>query len=729
MNNMSFHPFKYFITALALTITVGAEAADKSRERALWASVCGDKSAVNAANQQYLGKVLVSWRMLPDEDETTGYDIWRKIGTGSYRKLNSTAITGSTCWQDATLTDFTQDVTYRLTHTGKKSGITTYTIKAEQLTDKLPYISIPLKSTEDVCTIDTVRYQANDVSVGDLDGDGQLEIIVKRLQSIMKKDSDGNVTNETWSTGTGAGYSHPDCLYAVIWDAYKLDGTFLWRVKGGPQVILGNSSCFAIADFDGDGKAEMAIRTSEGTEFGDGTQIGDTNGDGITDYRVWDHFKGFSANDSEDSDDSQANGKGWSEHYSSAGPEFLSVIDGKTGRELARTDFIPRETSQSWGDGYWKRGNSFRVGVGNFSGEYNSILIGRGVYKRSVLEAWDYRNGELTRRWHFDTSNDTDNNNYDGKPNSAYAGQGNHSFNIADLNADGLDDVMYGSMAISGDGRGLWSTELGHGDANHVGKLLPDREGLQVFHCLEGGTTMVALHDGADGQTVWDKQSGTANDTGRCMVADIDPTSPGCEFWWGQNAHSAEGEDLGYKPSSCNAAIWWDGSLSRQLINERTISSKPNGRVFTMYRYDMTFNNGTKSNPCWYGDIVGDWREEVITTDATRVKDIKVFTTWYPTEHKFPWLMTDHTYLMSALNENAGYNQPTNLGYYLGSDLSSDSEAWTNGGYVTAIEQARDNAERKNIADGTCYTLQGVRISTPTACGIYILNGKKTVKW
>ena len=728
MNNMVFQPFRYFLAALALTITVGAKAADTSRERALWASVCGDKNAVNAANQQYLGKVLVSWRMLSDEDETTGYHVWRKIGTGGWTRLNATAVKNATCLVDEGLTDFTQDVTYKISHEGKSSQITTYTIKAEQLADKLPYISIPLKSTEDVCTIDTVRYQANDVSVGDLDGDGQLEIIVKRLQSIMKKDAEGNVTNETWSTGTGAGYSHPDCLHAVIWDAYKLDGTFLWRVKGGPQVILGNSSCFAIADFDGDGKAEMAIRTGEGTEFGDGTQIGDTNGDGIIDYRVWDHFKGFS-DDAESGDESGASGKGWSEHYSSAGPEFLSVIDGKTGRELARTDFIPRETSQSWGDGYWKRANSFRVGVGNFSGEYNSIFIGRGVYKRSVLEALDYRNGELTRRWHFDTSDDTDNNNYDGKPNGAYAGQGNHSFNIADLNSDGLDDVMYGSMAVSGDGRGLWTTGLGHGDANHVGKFLTDREGLQVFHCLEGGTTMVALHDGADGQTVWDKQSDTANDTGRCMVADIDPDSPGCEFWWGQNAHSAEGEDLGYKPSSCNAAIWWDGSLSRQLINERTISSKPNGRVFTMYRYDMTFNNGTKSNPCWYGDIVGDWREEVITTDATRVKDIKVFTTWYPTEHKFPWLMTDHTYLMSALNENAGYNQPTNLGYYLGSDLSSDSEAWTNGGYVTAIEQARDNAERKNIADGTCYTLQGVRISTPTACGIYILNGKKTVKW
>ena len=650
---------KIIATFILLTIVLTSQAQSVTGERMLWASLCGRTDAVAAGHQQHLGKVLVSWRMLPGDDKNKGYDIWRKIGKdGSYTKLNDFAIISSTCWQDATLTDFTQDVTYQLTFTGEEAVIATYTITKEQLSDKLPYISIPLKSTEDVCNIDTVFYQANDASVGDLDGDGVLDIIVKRLQTI--KDKDGNIL----SSGTGAGYTHPDCLHAVIWDAYKLDGTFLWRVKGGPQVILGNSSCFAVADFDGDGYAEMAIRTGEGAEFGDGKQIGDTDGDGIIDYRVWDHFKGFS-DDAETGDESGASGKGWSEHYSSAGPEFLSVIDGRTGRELARTDFIPRGVSTDWGDGYWKRGNSFRVGVGNFSGGNPSIFIGRGVYKRSVLEAWDYSDGTLTRRWHFDTSDETDSQNKDGQPNSAYAGQGNHSFNIADLDGDGKDDVMYGSMAVGSDGYGLWSSGLGHGDANHVGKFLPEREGLQVFHCLEGGTTMVALHDGATGQIIWKKESETTNDTGRCMVADIDPDSPGCEFWWGQNAHSATGEDLGYKPSSCNAGIWYDGSLSRQLLDGGTISSKPNGRVFTIYRYDRSFNNGTKSNPCWYGDMLGDWREEVITADATKLKELKVFSTWYPTDYKFPWLMTDHTYEMSALNQNAGYNQPTNTGYYM----------------------------------------------------------------
>ena len=163
--------------------------------------------------------------------------------------------------------------------------------------------------------------------------------------------------------------------------------------------------------------------------------------------------------------------------------------------------------------------------------------------------------------------------NKDGKANSAYDGQGNHAFNVADLDGDGRDEVMYGSCAFDDDGTGLWTTGLGHGDANHVGRFLPDREGLQVYHCLETGKTMVALHDAKDGSTLWKKVSDSDNDMGRCLVSDIDPASPGCEFWWyGSNAWSQDGtKDLGYKPKSCNMAIWFDGTLSRQLINEGII--------------------------------------------------------------------------------------------------------------------------------------------------------------
>jgi len=215
----------------------------------------------------------------------------------------------------------------------------------------------------------------------------------------------------------------------------------------------------------------------------------------------------------------------------------------------------------------------------------------------------------------------------------------------------------------------------------------------------------------------------TDNDTGRCLIADIDPNSPGCEMWWaGSNAHSIGGNDLGYKPSSCNMAIWFDGTLSRQLINENTIQSQAYGRTFTMYRYDESFNNGTKSNPGWYGDILGDWREEVIVADRTKLNDLKVFSTWYPTDHKFPWLMTDHVYAMSALNQNIGYNQPTHTGYYLGSDLKSDSEAWVATGIASGVVPMPATAVRDAY-----YNLNGQRLSAPPAKGVYIKNGKKYV--
>ena len=138
----------------------------------------------------------------------------------------------------------------------------------------------------------------------------------------------------------------------------------------------------------------------------------------------------------------------------------------------------------------------------------------------------------MTRLWKIDTDDAGGKDvNKDGKPYADYAGQGNHAFNVADLDGDGLDEVMYGSCAWDNDGTGLWTTGLGHGDANHVGVFQQGYEGLQVYHCLETGKTEVALHDGKTGATIWSIVAAADNDQGHCMVADVDPTSPGCEFW------------------------------------------------------------------------------------------------------------------------------------------------------------------------------------------------------
>ncbi len=714
-----------------LSVTSTLQVMAQSR-RTLWASICdkpGQDVTSSVELKRHYGKLLLSWRALPEDGYSMAYHVYRRLPSvwSLTRVSGSKAVNNATCLQ--TSTKPSEPTIYYLFDASIFTGTAPTTITDEsqvaallsQALDSLtvgeniyashtPYISIPLKGTEDVCTRTDIVYQANDCSVADLDGDGVMEVVVKRLQTLL--DAEGNVVSD----GTAGQASQPDVRHNVIWDAYRLDGTFLWRLKSGPNIILGNSSNFALADLDGDGRAEMITRTAEGTVFGDGTEMGDTNGDGITDYRTW-------TGD-------------WIDHYTSAGPDYFSVIEGATGRELARADFIDRGTSsEAWGDTYWKRANSMRLGIASFDGEHTQIFIGRGVYARIVTEGWDYRAHDgspvLTRLWHFDSAAaggaDT---NKDGKPNSAYKAQGNHSFNVADLDGDGRDEVMYGSCAFDDDGTGLWSTRLGHGDANHVGKFLPDRDGLQVWHCLESGKTMVALHDAATGATIWQKADSKDNDTGRCMVADIDPSSPGCEFWWyDSNAFSADGStDLGYKPESSNMGVWFDGSLNRQLIDGDVIDSpKLYGRVFTLYRYDISYNNGTKKNPGWVGDFLGDWREEIIMPDATKLKDIKIFSTWYPTQHKFPWLMTDHTYYMSSVNENVGYNQPTNLGYYLGSDLVSDEEAWREAGASTAIRELSADGSSSTRGTGShYYDLQGRRVSAE-AKGIYIHQGKKVV--
>ncbi len=704
------------LTAMMAFTQASAQTNDLT-DRALWASINGASNASLGDYTQHTGKVLVTWRMLPGDDADTGFDLYRRIGTAAEKRIASN-IKNRTCFQDGTASK-SADNFYRLTYAGETDTLSTFTLTKAQVSAGQPYISIPLKSTEDVYP-DTrkIAYPANDVSVGDLDGDGQFELIVKRLQGRLN--ADGSLASD----GSGADYSQKDCLWAVIWDAYKLDGTFLWRVKGGPGVILGNSSSFAVADFDGDGCAEMIIRTCEGTVFGDGQEIPDTNGDGKIDYRTWGNQNSSSP--------------GWVDHYNSAGPEFISVIDGKTGRELARDNFIDRETSNSWGDNYWKRACSFRVGVGCFDDtSLPSAVIGRGVYGHSVIEAWDWRDGKLTKKWRFDTNDKG--KGKDGKAHSTYASQGNHSLNVADLDGDGLDEVMYGSMAVDDDGIGLWNTRLGHGDANHVGKFLPDREGLQMFHCLETGKTMVALHDARDGSVIWKKDAASDNDMGRCMVADYSPKTPGCEFlYYKSDLFDQNGNTTGistasdWKPGFA-AAIWFDGSLSRQGLAEGgIIHSVPNGRTFTMWRYSMAMINGTKGNPSWYGDLVGDWREEIIVPDGTKLHDLKIFSTWYPTTHKLPWLMTDHCYWMSALNQNIGYNQPTNLGYYLGSDIKKDADAWAEAAkvqnrHLTTAAIVPLLPARQQPADG-CYNLMGQRVEKAAARGLIISNGKLIIK-
>lgn len=750
------------MTAAGLTLTANAQlpTMDFGQHRGMWASICNNPdvtpSSTDYRNDQ--NKVLISWRMLPSDSWDTSFHLFSRAGTKTDGDLSLKAksITKSTCYQlkvptsaqmyylvagdyfKGEVPDYIDDATEK--QALREAALDSLLLDERIYKKKLPYVSIPLKSTEDCSNYpDEFKYQANDCSVGDLDGDGQMEVVVKRL--LTTYNSAGEIIGST----EAAGDTDKRARHIALFEAYKLDGTFLWRVKSGPNIIAGNSINFAVADLDGDGCAEVVTKTSEGTIFGDGYEIPDTDGDNKVDYRdIWPagHYQGDGP-------------KGY------GGPEFFSVIHGKTGRELARANFIgrgkdgesPADLAKNWETNdwkwdprtkkyQWKLACSLRLGVASFKGKGMQIFLGRGVYGRTVVEGWEYQPtpdngkehqlaGALTRMWRLDTDDaGGQDKNKDGKTFKAYAGQGNHAFNVADLDGDGKDEVMYGSCAWDDDGTGLWSTGLGHGDANHTGRFLPDREGLQVFHCLESGTCEVALHDAKDGKIIWAKYSATEGDQGRCMTADVDPASPGYEFWkYGNELFDQAGKELynseGKRKteSSANAGIWFDGYLNRQMINENVINSYSHGRTFTIYKYagECAFNNSTKSNPGWYGDMLGDWREEFIVPDNTKLDRLNIFSTWYPTDYKLPYLMSDHTYYMQCIHMQVGYNQPTNVGgYYLGSDMDFTKVPVN---VLTGIDNVVEQQPNR-YTDGKVYDLSGRIIKSPTR-GLYIKNGRK----
>lgn len=616
------------------------------RSRSLWASINGNADAIFPTRRFEAdnNKVLVSWKFWDIDPEDTAFDIYRKTGTGSKQKLNKIPITNSTCWQDATA-DLTKDNTYYLHMADGEQSVASYTLKAERGRNGLPYISVPFASTDDL----GAAYYGNDAAVGDLDGDGEYEIVIKR---VWEKSQAGNTGDDKAEETNDNEYVTPSSLrHTTLFEAYELTGELMWRIKSGPNIILGNSSCFAVCDFDGDGKAEVALRTSEGTVFGDGKEIKDTNLDGKTDYR----------------------NPSYRYITDTKCPEFISVVNGRTGAETARAPYIPVGTPMDWGDDRGHRASSYRIGAANLTGGCPSIIIGRGCYEKIVVEAYDLYEEKLYRRWNFDTTA--------GKENEPYTAQGYHFFRSADVDNDGLDEIVYGSCTIDHDGKGLNCCGLGHGDALHIGAFNPEQPDKQyIWACYETGTVGAALRDGATGNVIWKHDS--PDDVGRAMTADIDPDSPGNEMWWFRsNTHSFDGKDLGYVPRSCNFAIWWSGSLNRQLLNgtvidqyEKAMTESPWNRVdpwcrpFTLNKYDAVSINGTKENPCYAGDFLGDWREEVILLKSDR-SEMRIFSTWYPTEHRFPYLMSDPAYRMCAVNQQMGYNQPNHLSYYLGSDL------------------------------------------------------------
>ena len=568
------------------------------------------------------GKVAVSWRSLMSDPKGQPYDVYRN-GV----KLNKKPLTtGGTFFIDEQ--PLQTEAVYEVRGGGNDGK---WALKGDA---PIGYIPIPIQKPEG-------RYSANDCSVGDVDGDGQYEIFLK------------------WEPWNARDNSHDGYTDPVFIDCLRLDGTLLWRINLGRNIRAGaHYTQFMVYDFDGDGCAEMMCRTADGTRDGRGRVLGDS----LADYR------------------NQAG-------RILEGPEFLTVFDGQTGRALDSKPYIPQRGDVSaWGDSKANRSDRFLAAVGYLGSEKGKVksdkrqlasaIFCRGYYTRSVIAAWDWDGHELKNRWTFDTN----------EPQwRSYAGQGNHNLRVADVDGDGFDEITYGSMAIDHDGRGLYNTGMGHGDAIHL-IADPKTNELYIWDCHENKRDGSDLRNARTGEVVFQVKSNT--DVGRCMAADIDPTNYGCEMWSadshgirnmkGEVVNAAKDSDdpqhnnymiMGGRWLSMNFGIWWDGDLLRELLDRSTVSKYDweNRAIVDIQKFDGQFNNGTKSNPCLSADLLGDWREEVLVRNREST-ELRLYVTTIPTDYRINCLMQDIPYRLSVATQNVAYNQPSEPGYYIGPD-------------------------------------------------------------
>ena len=624
-----FHPLTCRVAAAAaLTcVAVGPIVAQPVMERL-------DQGLVAVPSEQ---GVFLSWRLLATDGASAAYNLYRVDRDGQRVRLNEQPIDGPTSYLDA---DGRAD---QLSHyevvrlvDGKESAGNRSLLLSES-DGQHPFLRIPLQTPE--------GYTPNDASVGDLDGDGQYELVLHQV-------------------GVSHDNSHSGVTDPAILQAYELDGSLIWEINLGRNIRDGaHYTQFMVYDFDGDGRAELACKTADGTTDGQGMVLGDAD----VDYR-------------------DEGGRVL------AGPEYLTVFGGQTGAALDTVKYIPGRHPETenptgdqlkavWGDGYGNRSDRFLAAVAYLDGQRPSMVFCRGYYTRSVLAAFDFADGKIKHRWTFDSAS--------GSPRDArYAGQGNHNLAVADVDDDGKDEIIYGSMAIDHDGRGLYSTGWGHGDALHVSDMDPKRDGLEVFvpHESPGsyGNYAVAYYDAKTGRPIWGVQGD--KDIGRGAAFDIDPRFPGYEMWASSgigglyNARSGtrdsklgpRGKEVSSsRPGSINFGIWWDGDALRELLDGNHIdkwnwNTESTDRLLTAE--GASSNNGTKATPTLSGDLLGDWREELILREDDG-SALRLYSTSIPTDIRLFTLMHDRTYRLAIAWQNVAYNQPPHPGFFLGHDM------------------------------------------------------------